>query len=147
MTKTIFLLCPLLVLFASADPIPSTDYSHPLDIGGNTFQAEIADTPRAMRRGMMYRRSMNDRQAMLFVYAKPRQAIFWMKNTLIALDMLFFDERGVLVEIKRNIPPCQTTNCPIYPSKAHNIQFVVEIKGGGAQQFGLTTGARLHVAR
>lgn len=132
--------CPLMAQATE----PETHYDHPVCVGNQRFNTEIADTLPKMQQGMMYRTRMTDDQAMLFIYPAPRNMRFWMKNTRIPLDMLFFDSKGVLQEIKHNVPPCQTENCPVYPAKAADNQFVLEIKGGLAKKQHIQVGDRLY---
>ncbi|MFC3903502.1 Uncharacterized conserved membrane protein, UPF0127 family [Acinetobacter marinus] len=108
------------------------------------FYAELATTPDQQRQGLMFRQSMADDQAMLFIYPEPHQVGFWMRNTLIPLDMLFFDDRGELREIKQNIPPCKTQNCPIYVAKSSNIKYVLEINAGQSQLWDIQVGDQLY---
>ncbi len=119
------------------------NYHTPIAIGQHQFIAEIADTPQAMQQGMMYRPSIKDNQAMLFIFSKPQPMTFWMKNMQIPLDMLFFDKAGVLQEIKTDVPACQADPCPTYPAQNDNNQIVAEIKVGQAKKLGLTVGDRL----
>lgn len=119
------------------------DYSSAIDIGGVAFEAEIADTPEKLQKGMMYRPSMKANQAMVFIYPQPQRAYFWMKNTLIPLDMLFFDASGSLLEIKHRVPPCKVADCPVYPSKQTQIKYVVELKAGASETLGIEPGDKL----
>lgn len=124
-----------------------TDYSTCLSLTNNQqvhyFASEIAQTPQQRQTGMMYRTDLAVHQAMLFVFSTPEKRVFWMKNVQIPLDMLFFDHRGQLQEIKSNVPPCYSETCPTYPTKQANSQYVLEIKGGTAEQYQLRIGAVL----
>ncbi|MPV86837.1 DUF192 domain-containing protein [Ostreibacterium oceani] len=120
------------------------NYNSLLYLGEHQFELEIANTSQTMQKGMMHRPSMQANQAMIFVFPAPRQVSFWMKNTLIPLDMLFFDTNGVLKEIKHNVPPCRQAQCPTYPSATNDIQYVVEIKGGEAKKRNLQIGQRFY---
>ncbi len=113
-------------------------------VGNQDFQTELAITPAKQRQGLMFRKSMQDNQAMLFIYQKPRRVAFWMKNTLIPLDMLFFDDNARLVEIKENVPPCKTATCPTYPARHPNIKYVLEINAGLSEKLGLKVGDALY---
>ncbi len=132
-------LCPV-----GAEPLYQENYDSLIEIGDYAFVSEIADTPEKMQQGMMYRPSIADNQAMIFVYPRPQRMSFWMKNTLIPLDMLFFDPQGFLLEIKHKVPPCKTVMCPTYPSQHANIRYVVELKGGMAKQLNLQLGDKLN---
>lgn len=115
----------------------------PLKIGNTAFMSEIASTPRSMQRGLMFREWLPENAAMLFLYQHPQPVSFWMKNTLIPLDILFFDARGYLVEIKYEVPPCVADPCPVYPSRHQNIQYVVELNAGIAKKRDIRIGDRL----
>lgn len=135
----------LLIAFFSigAGKAYQENYSTPIRIGRHFFDTEIADTPKKMQQGMMFRTKIADSQAMLFVYSQSQRAHFWMKNTLVPLDMLFFDELGRLQEIKHNVPPCKREPCDIYHSTSDNIQFIVELKGGVSEMLGIQVGDTL----
>jgi hypothetical protein len=84
------------------------------------FKVEIADTPEKRRAGLMHRVSLPENQGMLFVFEKPGIYGFWMKNTLIPLDIIWLDENFKVVYIKENVQPCLEENCPIF--KNSNLQ-------------------------
>ena len=106
---------------------------------------EIADDFDERAHGLMGRKSLAPMSGMLFVYEKPRPASFWMKNTLIALDMLFFDAAGVLRSVHSQARPLDLT--PIAgaePGDPHPERLLVlEIAGGEAARLGIGPGARL----
>lgn len=129
-----------------AQPTYQENYSQQISIGDNAFATEIANTPEKMQRGMMFRTNMADNQAMLFVFTRPQPVVFWMKNTLIPLDMLFFDADGKLLEIKPNVPPCKRRPCKNYASAHSNIRYVVELKAGTVEKQRIAVGDSLHVA-
>ncbi len=111
-----------------------------LMINDYTFNTEIASTKEQKAKGMMFRPNIKENQAMLFAYESPRKMYFWMKNMLIPLDILFFDKNKKLVEIKKNVPPCLTSDCPTYPTQLNNSQFVLEIKSGLADSLNIKVG-------
>lgn len=108
------------------------------DAGLQAFRVEIADDAAERARGLMYRESMPLSQGMLFVYDRPQQLAFWMRNTLIPLDILFFDETGTLVRAQEMARPLDETPLPGGVS-----QFVLEINGGLAARMGISEGAKL----
>jgi uncharacterized membrane protein (UPF0127 family) len=113
-------------------------------VGPATFQVEMARTDRERARGLMFRRELPRDQGMLFVQP-PGPAAFWMKNTYIPLDLLYFDEEGRLLQIMAKTPPCATPDCPIYPSKSSNVRYILEINAGEAARRGIQVGDRLRV--
>jgi|SRR3989344_3400081 len=88
---------------------------------------EIADTPSEQSQGLMYRNSLD--RGMLFKFDKPSRNFFWMKNTLIPLDMIWLDEKMDIIHIEENVPPCKTEQCVSYGLEADSM-FVVEINAG-----------------
>ena len=113
-------------------------------LAGKTFQVEIAHTPAQRAKGLMYRTQMPAGHGMLFLFPQPRPIAFWMKNTKIPLDILFFDEKQRLVRVHYQVPPCVDTPCPHYPSGS-SAAWVLELNGGIAAALDLAPGSRLRV--
>ncbi len=103
------------------------------------FHVEVMDTPAEREQGLMFRKSLPKFSGMLFVYETPQPVAFWMKNTLIPLDMLFFDGTGKLTRIKSQAQPLDET--PVVGGNA--IRYVLEINGGLAQSLGIDLGAEM----
>ena len=82
-----------------------------ITVGPATLRVEMARTPQERERGLMFRRALPQDQGMLFVQA-PGPAAFWMKNTYIPLDLLYFDADGRLLQIEARAPPCSTPTRP-----------------------------------
>lgn len=104
-----------------------------------SFAIEIADTNTERNKGLMFREVMPKFSGMLFVYKFPQPVSFWMRNTLIPLDMLFVDETGVVIKIHDNAVPLDET--PIFGGR--DVFAVLELNGGLAQSLGLKNGAIL----
>ncbi|MCP5159717.1 MAG: DUF192 domain-containing protein [Gammaproteobacteria bacterium] len=113
-------------------------------VGPATFQAEVARTSQDRQRGLMFRRELPPDQGMLFVQP-PGPAVFWMKNTYVPLDLLYFDTEGRLVQIIAEVPPCETPNCPIYPSHTASVRYILEINAGEAVRRGIRVGDPLRL--
>jgi len=100
---------------------------------------EVAATPAERERGLMYRRSLAEGRGMLFVFDADGNQSFWMKNTLIPLDLLFIARDGTVVGIHANATPLSTANIAVgKPSR-----YVLEVPGGWAARHGISAGARV----
>ena len=109
-------------------------------LGGQArFTVDIADDLAERARGLMFREKMPAGSGMLFVYDRPQAASFWMKNTLIPLDIIFIGADGTVTRVAKMAKPHDET--PIPGGSA--IQFVLEINGGLAADLGLGEGAVL----
>ncbi len=109
------------------------------DWGSARFTVEIADTPETRSRGLMHRESLPQSAGMLFLYDRPQVLSFWMRNTLIELDMLFIDPEGIVRHIHHRAQPRDET--PI--SGGNGMVSVLEINGGLAKRMGITPGSEL----
>lgn len=101
------------------------------------FHVEIADDASARAQGLMFRENLDAWSGMLFVYESPSAVSFWMKNTPIALDILFFSDRGVLQKIAPNTTPFSLESI----KGGNDVAFVLEINAGLAQRLGIAEGA------
>jgi uncharacterized membrane protein (UPF0127 family) len=109
------------------------------DWGQARFAVELADTPQERARGLMHRESLPRGAGMLFIYERPQSVSFWMRNTLIPLDIIFLDETGTVARVHDNAIPLDETSI----SGGRDIQFVLEINAGLAAQFGIAPGTEL----
>lgn len=122
----------------SAPVLPTTT----VRLGDIEFVVEVADDDTERTRGLMFRESMNENHGMLFVFEGEQPLAFWMKNTRITLDILYFDRQARLVSIQARVPPCVTAFCPSYPSDGP-AQYVLELNGGRSAPLGLVRGAAI----
>ncbi len=109
------------------------------DWGQARFSVEVADDPGERSMGLMHRESMAKSAGMLFVYERPQRVAFWMRNTLIPLDMIFIDADGVVTRIHENAVPLDETAI----EGGDKVQYVLEINAGLAARFGLTPGSEV----
>lgn len=107
--------------------------------GSESFAVEVADEQAERARGLMFRESLDPAAGMLFVYEAPRRASFWMKNTLIPLDMIFADATGTVTRVHSNAIPGDTTQI----DGGSGVAFVLEINGGLAGRLGIVPGAEM----
>jgi uncharacterized membrane protein (UPF0127 family) len=116
-----------------------------VELGGRRYVVEIADTDAERARGLMFRDEMPAGNGMLFVHDREEPQAYWMKNTHIPLDILYFDTGRRLVSQQRDVPPCSLGDaCPAYPSVAP-ARYVLELNAGQAQSLGLEDGAQLTI--
>lgn len=112
------------------------------DAGTARFRIEVADDKEERAQGLMNRETLSMSAGMLFVYPEPQPVGFWMKNTLIPLDMIFMDETGTVKKVHHGAKPLDET--PILGGT--DILAVLEINGGLAQKIGISEGWALRHA-
>lgn len=108
----------------------------------STIEIEVADNDQLRARGLMYRESMPKNAGMLFIFDYEAMQSFWMKNTYIALDILFVDKEMQIVNIHHNATPLKEWN---YESTAPAM-YVVEVNGGYCTQHGVKEGDTIRYA-
>ncbi|SLN36532.1 hypothetical protein ROJ8625_01646 [Roseivivax jejudonensis] len=109
------------------------------DFGSVSFRADVADDAEERAQGLMFVEEMPRFAGMLFVYERPQPVRFWMKNTLIPLDMIFADAAGVVQRVHPEAQPGDLSGIP----GGDGIQYVLEINGGLAAELGIEAGAEL----
>ena len=114
-----------------------------VELGGQRYTVEVADDDAERARGLMFRDAMPVDRGMLFIHDREEPQAYWMKNTRIALDILYFDDTRKLVAQQRDVPPCSLGDgCPPYPSNAP-ARFVLELNAGEAARLKLQDGIEL----
>jgi uncharacterized membrane protein (UPF0127 family) len=109
------------------------------DFGTVRLDTELALTPAEQARGLMHRESLPRLGSMLFVFPTARERGFWMRNTLIPLDIIFLDDAGTITRIHENARPLDETLIPSEgPARA-----VLEVNAGVAAELGLAPGDAL----
>ncbi len=113
---------------------------------GDTLQKldiEFAETSYEQQTGLMYRKSMEANQGMLFVYPEEAMHSFYMKNTYIPLDLIFFGKDSTIVSFQENAKPLDETSLP---SKVP-AQFILEVNAGKVSQWNLAEGDKMIISR
>jgi uncharacterized membrane protein (UPF0127 family) len=112
---------------------------------GQRFSVELAETSEQQALGLMFRDSMADDHGMLFLFPTESRRGFWMKNTRIPLDIMYFDKDLKLVSVAV-AKPCRTPRCPTYASEGP-AQYVLELNAGKAAELGVRPGdeLKLHI--
>jgi len=107
------------------------------------IDVELAESDYEKQTGLMYRESLGSDQGMLFVYDSERVRNFYMKNTYIPLDIIYYDTDSTLVSIQKNATPRDEMNLP----SDGPAQFVLEINAGLADEWGITSESTFSVVR
>lgn len=115
-----------------------------VDLRGHRFSAELATDEAGREYGLMHRDALAADHSMLFVFVDERPRAFWMKNTLIPLDILYFDTERRLVSTQADVPPCKADPCPTYPSTGP-ARYVLELSAGTARRIGAQAGDVLKI--
>jgi uncharacterized membrane protein (UPF0127 family) len=100
---------------------------------------EVASDDATREQGLMYRDHMADDRGMIFLFPQVGEYPFWMKNTLIPLDMIWIDADHRIVHIAHDVPPCKADPCPNYPPNAKAAS-VLELAAGVAAKHHLRDG-------
>lgn len=117
------------------------------DHGDYKFKVTVADTYEERLQGLQFVEELKEDEGMWFVFLQPVELHFWMKDTLIPLDIVFVNSDLVITNIARNVPPCQDVdpeqaNCETYSSDG-KAQYVLELNGGVADELGFKVGDKV----
>ena len=105
-------------------------------------QVEVAADDSTRAQGLMFRDQLPQDRGMIFLFAQSGDYPFWMKNTLIPLDMIWIDDQKRITHIAANVPPCKADPCASVPSGG-NAKYVLEVAAGVAARHGLANGQSL----
>lgn len=126
---------------AAAMPRPSAPA---VELHGHRFSTELATDDASRARGLMMRTELPADHSMLFVFPGSEPRWFWMKDTLVPLDILYFGADRKLVSMQLDVPPCKADPCPSYPSDAP-AHYVLELPAGTARRIGVQVGDELTI--
>ena len=115
-----------------------------LTVNNQTFILEKAITIEEKQQGLMFRKFLPENKGMIFIFDGEETQTFWMKNTLIPLDIIFLDKNLRIVNIKEDVQPCRSDPCEMYPSIVP-AQYVIELNGKTVQEIGLNKGDIIHI--
>jgi uncharacterized membrane protein (UPF0127 family) len=113
---------------------------------GTAITAELAVTPEARAKGLMYRDRINPDQGMLFLFEREGKHSFWMKNMRFAIDILWLDRDKRIIHIEQDIPPCASEDCPSY-APSLPAMYVLELAAGSVDRLGIKLFQRLDFVR
>lgn len=138
-------LVPLLLLLAGCSgSAPAQHAGMAVGLHGQRFSVELATDGASRQHGLMMRTTLAPDHGMLFVFPYTEPQAFWMKNTLIPLDILYFGADRRLVSMQLDVPPCKADPCTTYPSDAP-ARYVLELSAGAAQRIGVRHGDELKI--
>lgn len=110
----------------------------------NCFKVALAVTLKEQKQGLMFRKNLNQNEGMLFVFKEEGEHPFWMKDTLIPLDIIWINQNKEVVFISENTQPCSENHCAsVDPDK--KAQYVLELKTGVARDIGLKVGDKMDI--
>jgi uncharacterized membrane protein (UPF0127 family) len=133
-------------VMALAIALPACAKGPSVELKGQRFSIEIAETDAAREHGLMDRESMPQDHGMLFVFQDDQPRAFWMKNCKFPQDMLFFDADRKLISIQHDVPACTADPCPRYSSGAP-ARYVLELNAGQARKLGVAPGDEMQIQR
>lgn len=141
------------LLFASISLPLAAQYATPRAVAafpsGVRLSLEIADTEQARQRGLMHRKTLAPTEGMIFIFDERGFYPFWMKNTLIPLDLFWLERDGTIVSIQHAIPPCGNSSdlddsCPTWPpAQGTGAVYVIETVAGLARKHGIKVGQKI----
>ena len=109
----------------------TTNTTPMIHIGTQTFEIEIANTPQKRATGLMHRAVLDDNKGMLFIFDSPYKHSFWMKNTLIPLDIIWINSDLKVIDYT-TMTPCKDDICPSYIPKSDAL-YALEVNAGAFQ--------------
>lgn len=124
--------------------VPDAPATPAVSLHGSRFAVELATDEAGRERGLMMRTQLAPDHGMLFVFPDTAPRWFWMKDTLIPLDILYFDADRKLVSMQLDVPPCKADPCSTYPSDKP-ARYVLELSAGTARRIGARVGDALTV--
>lgn len=134
-------------MIAGTEPRPTplaAELPHAVLPNGFSVTLELAITPEETAVGLMYRPSLPGDRGMLLLFGDERLPSIWMKNTLIALDLVFLDRFGTVVKVVQSAPPCKADPCPVYMPEAP-ARAVLELVAGAASRHGIGKGSTVQI--
>ena len=138
----------LLIFLISCSKNINKNFSEISINNGKNFikiNVEIADDNEKRTKGLMFREKLNENEGMLFIFDNEETQTFWMKNTLIPLDIIFIDKNFRIVDIK-NAVPCKEELCPLYKS-SKPAEYVLEVNKNFTIKNGIKVGNNLIITQ
>lgn len=140
--KTVLIIITLVIILGVIFIIWKNKKQGQVCFKNNCFNVELAITNEEQMRGLMFRKSLGQKRGLLFIFDVEGEYSFWMKNTLIPLDIIWINENKEVVFISENTQPCKEDSCPTV-SPNQKAKYVLEINGRTSKEIDLKVGERL----
>jgi hypothetical protein len=135
-------------LYTLAIPIPS--FAATIRFIGPALSPEVsvelADTPSKAELGLMHRKGLPEGTGMWFIFGEDAEKVFWMKNVIFPLDIIFIDKNFEIRKIAKMVPPCIQEPCPRYYSGSP-ARYVLEVPGGYCERKGVKEGQKVKYSK
>jgi len=138
MEKVVKITVPIVIIIIAVIAISVQNSGKEICFNSNCITAEVANSPQERARGLMYRTSLEENEGMLFIFEEPAKHGFWMRNTLIPLDIIWLNERKKIIHIA-TAQPCMEDSCPSFVPK-QNALYVIEVNAGFAEKNNIQIG-------
>lgn len=136
----LFVICGLLIgIWGTGCVRPTGRAVNQVCFQGQCIKVEVVQKEEELRRGLQFRSSLEADAGMLFIFAANWKHSFWMKDTLISLDIIWMDYGRRIVHIEHDVPPCRKDPCRTYTPRQEAL-YVLEVNAGKAQALGLRIG-------
>lgn len=122
--------------------LPEKEIALKTSKGEIKLTVEIADSEKEREKGLMNREKLEEGKGIWFVFEDEAPRNFWMKNTLIPLDAVFFDKDKKIVSVVENMEPCKIAECPLYFSEKPAM-YALEVRGGFVSGYGVKIGDKV----
>ncbi|HLG23458.1 MAG TPA: DUF192 domain-containing protein [Candidatus Nanoarchaeia archaeon] len=144
--KKIILILTLIFLVSCSRYIEKSQNEVIIDNGKQIIRinVEVADEEKEWEKGLMLRDKLDENSGMLFVFEREKSQSFWMKNTLIPLDMIFINQNFGIVDIKYAVP-CEKDPCKLYKS-AKPAKYVLEVNGNFTARNNINLGNKITIS-
>ena len=137
---------PSETVYSAVTEAPPIEMSHVVLPDGFEVTLELAITPEELAQGLMFRPKLPEDRGMLLIFAEERLPSIWMMNTLVALDLVYLDSEGTVVDVVTDAQPCPGEPCPRFTPK-QAAKAVLEIPAGAATRHNITEGTKLAFER
>ena len=143
LTTFIILLVVVVIFYSTRHQEP---YEQIIKVGNKKVYVEIADTDEEQTKGLSNRKNMSENHGMLFVFQNEAQHAFWMKDTYIPLDHIYFSRDMKVTDIKGNFEPCLQSYCRAFIPK-NKALYVLEVNGGFASKYKIAEGTEMKILK